>query len=470
MPADYIWNPWMTAEADPDRTAVIADDGSCTFGELTATADRLQRGLAAAGAVDGMVAATGLSTGPQLFALVLAALRGGYGLFPVAAEMDAESRLRLLRSAGARLDVLAGAAQLTSPVTTITVDTLLDLGDRVSPAGDFPRAGFLVFATSGTTGEKNVVIRRRPWYPYRGVAVLEGLAAGLSKGPHIMANPTFHFGTLAPALYALQAGSTVVVMSHWSADQFNDAVDTHRADSAFLSPDQLADIAASQRPPAHRLRRLFHGGSPTAPAVKRAVMERYGPVLHEYYGTSIGTISEVSAEEWQLRPGTAGRPLRGVRVTIVRNGAPAAAGEIGAIHVGYRAVDLGGDPRSLTDTGDIGFLDDDGYLYVVGRGTGDEDGPALLEHRVRAMPEVTDAVVAVGGESIRCLVEGSLDDAFADRVRSLAEDMGLADVEVVTVGSGTLPRTDTGKIRRAALPAALSAPLPPRPKGSHADR
>ncbi|WP_181808440.1 AMP-binding protein, partial [Streptomyces shenzhenensis] len=92
----YLWSPWRTASADPSRLAVVAGPDSCTFGELTARADALGRGLRARGVPDGSVLSTDIPTGPRFFALALAALAHGYGLFPVEADL-------LRSSAGHRL-------------------------------------------------------------------------------------------------------------------------------------------------------------------------------------------------------------------------------------------------------------------------------------------------------------------------------------------------------------------------------
>ncbi|MEG8280631.1 class I adenylate-forming enzyme family protein [Streptomyces sp. AHA2] len=455
----YLWDPWLTAAEQPGRTAVLADGEHCTFAELTVRADALGRGLRSAGVEDGAVLTTDLATGPRFFALALAALRYGYGLLPVAPSLfGSGTAARLMSDANAVLHVsgtdpaAAGAEGL--PVPSLT-DEALASATRRGPLPMAARAGHLAFVTSGTTGEPQAVPRARPPRAYRGVAVDDRYAAGLAFGPHVMGNPAYHLGTLGPALYALQAGSAVVVQRTWSADGFADLVDRHGADSAFLGIDQLVDAVVADRPPARRLSILFHGGSACPPAVKRSAIDLFGPVLHEYYGTSRSTLTQITTQEWLEHPGSVGLPLPGIRIEIAREGRALAPGETGEICVRLRTADReSGDPELLR-TGDLGFVDDGGYLFVVGRKTGaHQDGPdpAHLEYQVRLLAGVADVAVT-GGAAPVCYVETlpGQQERTARQIVRAAELLGFARPVVRPVTQGTLPRTPSGKIRRAGL-------------------
>ncbi|QUQ68835.1 class I adenylate-forming enzyme family protein [Kutzneria sp. CA-103260] len=449
----YVWDPWRTADRHPDRLAVIAGDESCTFGEITARADALAAGLAARGVADGAVVSTDIPSGPRFFALALAALRHGHGLLPVDRELfDGPAGAAILTDTAAAIHVtdrpLAGLS-----ARQVLDDDLAAAGRGARETPDRP-AGWLMFVSSGTTGQPQAVPRPRPWRPYRGVAVAERYAAGVDKGPCLMTNPAYHLGTLGPALYALQAGSAVVVQRTWSAEGFVELVDRHRADSALLSPDGLLDVVESGAAPLRSLTVVFHSGSACPPDVKRAGIALLGPVLHEFYGTSRSTITEITSPEWLRHPGSVGRPLPGIRIDIMRDGEVLPAGEVGEIQVRLREADHADGESSHVDTGDIGFLDADGYLSVIGRA--DAEGrwnQALLEHEVRLLAGVSD-VAALADKGV-CFVEVDRDgraDPTAD-VLAAAERLRVPVHRVRVAPRGSLPRTRSGKLARAQLAA-----------------
>lgn len=427
---------------------MTVDGVSWTFGDLVGIAEDLQRGLIQAGLAEGAVIGTDLPSGPELFALVLAALRGGYGVFPISSAEHPERREELLGRAGVVLDVVAvPAAGSTIPQTA--PDRLRVPGPR-PPVAD--HAGHLVYTTSGTTGEPAVVRHERRWYAYRGVAVRPQYAAGVDRGPHIMANSAFHLGTLGPALYALQAGSAVVVMPTWSAGEFRRLVDEHAADSAFLTADLIADLVAGEQVPRHRLACVLHGGSAIAPSLKRRAIDMFGPVFHEFYGTSHGVITEVGTADWLRRPGTVGTPLPGVTLAIVRDGVRVPPGEIGRVHVRYRAVD---GAASFQDTGDVGFVDADGFLFVLGRATNGESVDLVrLEHLIHGLDGVSDAVVLRTPGGVRCYVETlARPEQVIAEINGLVDRIGVERLTVVPARNGTFPRTRSGKLHRRELAA-----------------
>lgn len=469
MSRPYLWSPWATADGQPGRTAVVADDESCTFGELVAMADALAHGLHGAGVTEGSVVSTDIPTGPRFFALALAALRHGYGLFPVDRSLFASGVGPALLESTATACHVTDAPNATGgalPCPALLDRDLTEAGARHDVrrwSAQAPRAGHLLFATSGTTGDPQAVARTRPPRPYKGVAVADHYSAGTGLGPHLMANPTYHLGTLGPALYALQAGSAVVVQRAWSPDGFAELVDRHGADSAFLSPDRLLDVVVSRRAPRRRLRTVFHGGAACPPGVKRAAIELLGPVLHEYYGTSRGTLTEITTSEWLTRPGSVGRPLAGTGIDIREGQRSLPTGEIGEICARLRGIDRSPKDEPVLRTGDIGFLDEDGYVYVVGRaGTAHPLDEPSLEHAIRMLPGVTDVAV-IGGDPLLCQVETDDADptALATAIEAAAQHLGLPAPRIRTAPSGSLPRTPSGKIRRAAALTDHADPADP---------
>jgi long-chain acyl-CoA synthetase len=445
------------AEVAPGRTAVVADDRAMSYAELVAETDRLGSALHRRGIADGSVVSTDLTSGPSLFALVLAALKHGLGILPISAEHLADPRSGPLL---AGLDVRLHIGDMR-PDGLPSVDYPALRADTGPAAPAAAREGFLVYLTSGTTGVPRTVARARPWYRHKGVAVLPKYGAGPDTGPHLMANPTFHLGTLGPALYALQAGAGVIVQTRWSGAGFVGLVDRYRVDSAFVAPNQLVDIASGDTAPRHYPKVVFHGGSACPPAVKRRAIGLLGPILHEYYGTSETVATEISSTEWLRRPGSVGRALPGVGLSIVDDaGHPVPAGELGEVRITPRPVNRTATGRSVR-TGDLGHLDDDGYLYVVGRLTATGDRRlARLAHAVSGLPTVTDIAVIGGDGQIVCLVESgeARDPALRHTIRAMAAGFGVVPVRVVVAPHGTFPRTPSGKIRHVEPVAGVGPP------------
>ena len=475
MSTSRISDPWQTAASAPGRMAVADSGESATFAELVGLADAIGQALAAYGIADGEMVSTSIPPSPAFFALALAALRYGYGLFPVYhALLGSAEGAQLIRQSQSRLHISHGLSDSetshgANPVgdsgqtdhllgaESITLDALLALPPH-PPAMDRAPAqcGYLAFVSSGTTGAPTLIVRARPWYRYRGVAVFERYAAGPDFGPHVMASPTFHFGTLSPALYALQAGSGIVIPADSSVDEITNAIDYYSADSTFLSTGMIQSFVLSGRWARHIPRVVMHGGSSCPPAIKRKAIELMGDGLREFYGTSEGIISEIDAREWLRHPGSVGRPLPGVQIYISDGQREVAPATPGRIMIRPRRVDNKPGSGRVTDTGDIGYIDDGGYLHVLGRGY--DVGSitlACLEHRVRMLPAVTDVAVmpptgaAAAPPRGLCYAEAAPDDAADIRssILQLAAETDL-DLDVDVRPPGYFPRTASGKISR----------------------
>lgn len=489
------------ARRHPGRRALVAPDGrELTYGELAARVHAISHHLRALGLREGDAVAAVVRNGPEYVELVLATGQVGMHLVPVDWHLAPPEIAFVVTDSGARV-VAADAAQAAGlppdalPAHRFAVGgspagwrPYAELGAGLPTAPPADRtAGTVMGYTSGTTGRPKGVRRALPGVPPeavppRGVALLLGYGARPGEGVHLVCSPLYHAAPGTHALGFLHLGHTVVIEPSFDAERFLADVEAHRATSTHMVPTHFARLLALPEETRRRydtssLRIVAHAGAPCPVDVKRRMLAEWGPVLWEYLGSTEGVVTLVSPQEWAARPGTVGRPLPGTVVRILRDdGTEAAPGEAGTIYSGVEGVppafEYLGDPDKtaagrrgdLFTAGDTGYVDDDGYVFLLDRRTdlvitgGVNVYPAEVEQHLLTHPAVQDAAV-VGvpdpewGQSVLAVVQpvpgAPADDGLRAQLDAHCRD-GLAAykrprrIELVA----QLPRTETGKLQR----------------------
>jgi len=430
---------------------------------------RMAGALLAAGLAVGDRVVFCLPSSSRLLCAVLGALR--VGIVPVlmnATLLDGER------------DLLIADAQ---PVLSVLDDHGLDALDAGSPTELAPRPmARPMYFTSGTTGRAKGVWSGI-WDEEAAVAALADEADLWGFGPddvHLVCSPMYHSVSIRFAGGTLLAGGTCVILPHFDADMAAGALEGRFGPvptTTFLAPSALTRLLAmDDNGPERfsRLRLMVHAGSPCPPALKRAAFDVVGPgVLWEFYGATEGQFTVCSPTEWAERPGTVGRARSGRTLAVDDDGT-----------VWCRPPDFsrfaywGDEDKSSAawrdgwfTVGDLGRLDADGYLYLDGRRDdliitgGVNVYPAEVEASLSNVHGVEEVAVfgltdeRWGQQVCVAVVITAEGDAKAviDALRRHAVDH-LAGYkrpkryEVVE----DLPRTATGKVRRLALPEALS--------------
>jgi long-chain acyl-CoA synthetase len=225
------------------------------------------------------------------------------------------------------------------------------------------------------------------------------------------------------------------------------------------------------------LRFVLHGAGPCPPAVKRAMIEWWGPVLQEYYGaTELGPVTYCSSAEWLAKPGTAGKAAPGVMIEIRdERGAvlpPGEPGEIWTINPNYPDFTYVNKPEgrealqrdNLLASGDIGYFDDNGYLFLC-----DRKRDLVISGGVNIYPaEIESSLILFDGVA-DCAVFGVPHEEFGEELMAIvqpSEGRNLDASEIVAflktrVASykvprriefrDNLPREESGKIRKRLL-------------------
>jgi long-chain acyl-CoA synthetase len=347
------------------------------------------------------------------------------------------------------------------------------------PAQDAPTS--LIY-TSGTTGRPKGV-RRQALTPEQRAAFasVAQQTLGLTEGSRtVIAAPMYHSAPNATAMFALQIGATAVLQPRFDAEELLRLIDRHEITAVQLVPTmfvQLLNLPAETRLryDLSSLAHVCHTAAPCPPDVKRRMIQWWGPVIYEFYGsTEMGAVTFCSSEEWLAHPGTVGRPVDGATVKILDpDGNELPAGDVGDIHSRLHAISgfsyHGGaatadQAGSLVSSGDVGYLDEDGFLYVCDRKIdlvilgGTNVYPAEIEAALAGMPEVADcAVFGVPddrlGEVLAAVIQltpGSI--AGPDDVKAFLRQH-IADFKVPKVIEfrAELPREDSGKIFKRRL-------------------
>lgn len=502
---------WQIAANQPNRVAVVEANGNTTFGELRQKVDRLSKALLASGVGVGDAVAVMLPNNREWLCCALAVAQIGAYLVPMNWHLTASELAYLLANSDSRILIAhhrhasaAGqAVQMIErpPRTCIAVGGdipgFLDFHQLLNEQSDGPPAcrlaGGVMFYSSGTTGHPKGVRRPLPGLPPEEAltrtlprySAMFGLRAG--EGVHLACTPLYHAAPGSRAVQMLHLGHRVVLVEKWDSERVLALIERERVDSVQLVPILFHRLLQLPEAVRHRhdlssLRVVIHAAAPCPPETKRRMIEWLGPILHEYYACSEGGGTYVSSEDWLRHPGTVGRRYPFSRLSILDdNGNELPAGEPGLIYMndGFdfeyfkdtektRAVKRG----NMFTAGDHGYLDGEGWLYLCDRRTdlilsgGVNIYPAEVEAVLMQHPSVADAVVfglpdPEWGQTVCALVEpGSQTESHALDALQL-ELLGYCAQHLASFKRprhlllAHVPRTDAGKVGRAAVRRAL---------------
>jgi long-chain acyl-CoA synthetase len=495
---------WEIAGAAPESIALRDPTGSVTWSELETRTNALGRGAEALGVTPGSHVVLAASDRKEFLEALIGAMRAGLVVTPIKTSWTADEVGCVLQDAGSRLVITDRAAARDAAVAAGVPVLDLDSG----PDGDgfeawlarqdtasLPRNrfGMRMSYTSGTTGRPKGVTRLKdagtPWC--ESFAASRGFRTVLSiptNGPHLNVAALFHGAPLAFSLSMLANGAPIWILGGWNAEQAL-ATLADGVHSTCMVPTMFRQLLALPEEVrrefrAPELRAVLHGGEPCPRPLKRSMLEWWGPVLTEYYGMTEGGLCVATSEEWLARPGTVGQAKVGLGLRIVGDdGTERPAGEEGVIYFTsergqtfeYRNAPEKTAAAHLSDgaftVGDIGYLDEDGYLFISGRNadvivsSGVNVYPAEIEDALFSLPEVRDACVVGApdekrGETIAAFIalapgSGSEDVALAAIERACEERLAGYKRPRRLYVRDDIPRDGTGKLLRHLLRAEL---------------
>ncbi len=490
----------MNAVTVGDKPAVHDRRGSVTWRELDKRVNRMSNSLGAVGVNPGDHVAMLLRNGREWAEVALAAQRIGVVACPLNTWAKPKELAATIRNS--RPHVLfydtAHAAQVEEcapdnvPLVSVgdqagSLKGSIPYEDLIAEHGEHPPAPFVrhrgtpkvIIQTSGTTGTPKAASRDAT---AAGMGVLANL---MSVVPYRRDDvvycpvPLFHSFGLATFTFATALGATLVLPERFDPEGSLELIDEHRATAASFVPVMVRRILSLDEDVKSRydlssLRIVMASGSVLSNEVRRGATELFGSVLYDLYGsTEAGWVAIATPGDMLIETHTVGRPVPGIEVKAMSaTGEMLPNGEVGELFVRskvmFEGYISGEDSKTGEDgwmsIGDLGHVDDDGFLYVEGRADdmvvvgGENVYPVEVERVIEDIPGVNEVAV-VGlpdeeyGQILAAFLAGSVgEDEVAEACRKeLASYKVPRRIEIMD----ELPRNATGKILKRELLAAF---------------
>jgi bile acid-coenzyme A ligase len=465
----------LHATRTPDRTALLCGDRALTFRELDRASTRLARAYAERGVAEGDFVTIALPNGPEFVTACFAIWKLGAVPQPVSWKLPEKERNAILAQAkpalvvGVPPEAAAGAPSVPEKFVPEAHCGDDPLPDRTSPSRQ-------ALASGGSTGRPKLIVDalraecdpNEPFYGNQPGSVV------------LVPGPQYHAAGFLNTSITILIGGTVVLLARFDPADALAAIERYRVQWVSFVPTMLLRIwrlpeAERARYDVSSLLRVVSSGAPCPAWLMRELIGWLGAdrVFEAYGGTERIGGTLISGAEWLAHPGSVGRPTGGRQIRILDEGGrelpPGAIGEVFMMPPGGRGSTyryIGADARATSDgwetLGDLGYVDAEGFLYLVDRRTdmivtgGANVYPAEVEAALESHPRVRS-----------CAVIGLPDPDLGQRVHAIVEaDPPLADSELGAhlaqhLARGKHPRSyeyvdtplrdEAGKVRRSAL-------------------
>ena len=473
----------LLAERHPDDVALVAVspegvERSVTWSELERRSNQVARLLAERGVGQGDTVTIALMNSAESFFCIFAAWKLGATVLPLRWDLPSWERSRLFELARAAAVVGDWSDEPKATVSPADLDASASLPD--GPLPDAVADPARKIATSGSTGRAKLIVTPGP-----GLLLSDPMQQATSnigvrdRATQLVISPLYHTNGFA-CLNGLLAAQTLVVMGRFDAARAVDLIERHGVNTAITVPTMLqriAELPDVRSRDFSSVEAILYGGAPLAPWILRTWFDLIGPGRFNlsYGGTEALGITMATGDEWLTHQGTVGRPV-GCELRILdENRKELPPGEIGDIFM--RRIDgvetflyVGADmpertPEGFRSYGDLGWVDEDGYLYIADRRVdmivtgGANVYPAEVELALSESDDIADVVV-IGlpdeewGTRVHAVVQPadpdrpptseSLREFSRSRLAAYKVPKSFEFVELI-------PRSAAGKVSRSAL-------------------
>ena len=456
-------HPGLHARSEPDKPAVVmAGSGEVvSYGELDARSNQLAHLFRARGLHRGDHVALCMENNSHYHEVLWGAWRAGLYYTAISSRLtpaelayivdDCEAKALVVSAAtaGQAVDVLGGLPGVTTKlVIGGDVDGFERYETAVAPMPATPiadeSAGQRMLYSSGTTGRPKGV--KAPLPPLGDLDVEDAATAGLRRtydaGPdtvYLSPAPLYHSAPLAFTMGIHRVGGTVIVMERFDPIEFLRLIEEHRVTHTQVVPTMFVRLL--KLPEADRrghdlssLRCVIHAAAPCPVPVKEQMIDWFGPILQEYYaGTEGNGSTAIDSHEWLAHKGSVGRPRVGAVHICDPDGAELPPGEQGTIwfegptalsfeyHNDPDKTASSRHPKGWSTLGDIGYLDEDGWLYLT-----DRKANMIISGGVNIYPQEAETVLTMHPKVMDVAGCGVPTDDLGEEVKAVVQPVDMA--------------------------------------------
>jgi len=500
-------HPREIAERAPDRPAVVMATGGevVSFAELDQRSSQLAHLARSVGLEHGSSIAVFMENHPRYMEVLWAGQRAGLYYTSINSHLTAEEAAYIINDCGARLVVTSAqlapvAAQLTEEripavETRLMVDGTINGWESyeaalaAQPGGHIADEleGQVMMYSSGTTGHPKGI--KRPLgmelmgHKFDGGVGLLSLLGFEEGSVYLSPAPMYHSAPLVWSMAVQRLGGTVVIMEKFDPRHALQVMQDHRVTHGQFVPTMF--VRMLKLPEDERrsfelssLRAAVHAAAPCPVEVKREMIEWWGPIIYEYYSATEGMgATWITSEDWLAHPGSVGRSILGKIHILDEVGNELPTGEPGTVwfsggqefeyHNDPVKTAEARDPSGKATVGDMGYVDEEGYLYLTDRKTfmivsgGVNIYPQECENLLVTHPKVADvAVIGVPnedmGEEVKAVVQ-PVDWAQAgpelesELIAFCRAHLAAYKCPKTIDFEAELPRLDTGKLYKRLL-------------------
>jgi long-chain acyl-CoA synthetase len=409
-------------KVDPSTKAVICGDDQLTFGELEARAARFVNGLKKRGLKVGDCVAMLLPNSIEFAEIAYACEKAGFWFAAINRSLKGAEVAYIVQDSQSVAffahESLAEAAIIAASVPALKIRAAIGeipgfesyenliLEATSDPIVPTVTAGGRMYYTSGTTGRPKGVrrlranaederIRQKRWAP-----LISGKSVNLCPGPLYHAAP-LRFDLITP----LFLGVTAVIMERFDPEAFLGMIQKHQVTHSHMVATMFRRLLALPYKvrasyDISSMEQILHGAAPTAVPIKRAMIDWFGPILHEYYGGSEGGGTDIKSAEWLAKPGSVGKAFYKRKVVILDDDdneqLPEKVGRVFFDYLGEPTFQYHNDFEKTLKAfsgrrftlGDYGYLDHDHFLFLTGRSS-----EIIIAGGVNIYPVEVDAIL-----------------------------------------------------------------------------